>query len=255
MEFECIIYEKKDPIATIKFNRPKVLNAVNRQMRLEIETALDDAENDAAVKALIFTGEGRAFSSGDDLKETTHGSLEDYRSAVERQQETARRIIRFEKPTVAAINGYALGGGFELALACDIRIAAADAQIGSPESKANSSVAGGLLQLIQELVGPAKAAELLFTGESVTGREAERIGLVNRAVAGNELMNAATQMAAKIAVNSSIAIKLMKRGLGMARSAPNLEALMSYEVEARLACMVQGQGQGSVEDFEKRKKK
>ncbi|MFW5909089.1 MAG: enoyl-CoA hydratase/isomerase family protein, partial [Desulfosalsimonas sp.] len=150
MNFECIIYEKQAGVATVKLNRPKVLNAMNKQLWEEFQEALDDCRNDAEIKALIITGEGRAFSTGADLKESKTRSPEDYRAYLVELQEASRKIIRFEKPTIAAINGYALGSGYELALACDIRIAAEEAQIGSPEAKVTSSVTGGATRLIQE---------------------------------------------------------------------------------------------------------
>lgn len=124
MPFECIIFEKQAGAATIKLNRPKVLNAMNKQMWLEIQAALEDVKADPQTAAVIFTGEGRAFSTGADLKESKTRSLEDYRDYLVALQEASRRIIRFEKPTIAAINGYALGSGYELALACDLRLAA-----------------------------------------------------------------------------------------------------------------------------------
>ena len=135
MNFECIIYEKDAGIATIKLNRPKVLNAMNKQLWLDFQAALDYAQNDPAIKVLVVTGEGRAFSTGADLKESKTRTIEAYRDYLVELQEASRKIIRFEKPTIAAINGYALGSGYELALACDIRIAAEEAQIGSPEAK------------------------------------------------------------------------------------------------------------------------
>lgn len=255
MNFECIIYEKKEGVATIKLNRPKVLNAMNKQLWLDFQTALDDVRNDPEIKALIITGEGRAFSTGADLKESKNRSLEDYRDYLETLQEASRRIIRFEKPTIAAINGYALGSGYELALACDIRIAAEDAQIGSPEAKVTSSVTGGAMRLIQDLIGPGKAKELLFTGEYIDGREAERIGLVNQAVPADQLMTAAKEMAAKIAVNSAFSVKMIKKGLLMARGEVSMEALMEYEVEACLACVSTKERQDSLQTFEDRKRK
>ncbi|MEA1970957.1 MAG: enoyl-CoA hydratase/isomerase family protein, partial [Thermodesulfobacteriota bacterium] len=178
MEFECIIYEKGNGIATIKLNRPKVLNAMNKQLWLDFQVALEDVKNDPGVKVLIITGEGRAFSTGADLKDSKDRAIEAYRDYLVELQEASRKIIRFEKPTIAAINGYALGSGYELGLACDVRIAAEEAKIGSPEARVTSSVTGGAMRLVQDLIGPGKAKELLFTAEYIDGKEAERIGLV-----------------------------------------------------------------------------
>jgi enoyl-CoA hydratase len=205
MNFECIIYEKDQGVATIKLNRPKVLNAMNKQLWLDIQAALEDAKNDAEIKVLVITGEGRAFSTGADLKESKTRALEAYRDYLEELQEASRKIIHFEKPTIAAVNGYALGSGYELALACDIRIAAEEAQIGSPEAKVTSSITGGAFRLVQDLIGPGKAKELLFTGEYIDGKEAERIGLVNRAVPLDDLQKEVRDMAAKIAGSAAIA--------------------------------------------------
>ncbi len=124
-----------------------------------------------------------------------------------------------------------------MALACDIRIAAEEAKIGSPEAKVTSSVTGGAFRLVQDLIGPGKAKELLFTGEYIDGREAERIGLVNKAVPLEQLETEVRQMAEKIAACSSISLKLIKKGLLMARGEASLEALMDFEIEACLACV------------------
>ncbi len=255
MDFACIIYEKRENIALIRLNRPKVLNAMNKQLWLDLQAALEDARTDERVNAVIVTGEGRAFSTGADLKESKTRTREAYREYLEALQETSRRIIRFEKPTIAAINGYALGSGYELALACDIRLAAEDARIGSPEAKVTSSVTGGAMRLVQDLVGPGKARELLFTGEYIDGREAERIGLVNRAVPADRIIDEAMAMAAKIAENSSFSIKMIKKGLRMARGEASLEALMDFEIEACLACVSTKEREASLKTFEDRKQK
>ena len=254
MNFECIIYEKKQGIATIKLNRPRVLNAMNKQLWLDIQSALEDARNDLEIKVLVITGEGRAFSTGADLKESKTRSIEKYRDYLEELQEASRKIIRFEKPTIAAINGYALGSGYELALACDIRIAAEEAQIGSPEAKVTSSITGGAFRLIQDLIGPGKTKELLFTGEYIDGKEAERIGLVNKAVPLEALDAEVGQMAEKIAANSAISLKMIKKGLQMARGEVSLEALMDFEVEACLICVSTKERQASLNEFEGRKR-
>lgn len=254
MDFECVIYEKEEGIATIKLNRPQVLNAMNKQLWLEFQEALEDAKNDPEVKALVITGEGRAFSTGADLKESKDRSVEDYRDYLVELQEASRKVIRFEKPTIAAINGYAIGSGYELSLACDIRIAAEEAKIGSTETAVSSSVTGGAMRLAQDLIGPAKAKELIFTAELIDGKEAERIGLVNKAVPLNQLMETTKEMARKIAQNSLFSIKMIKKGLNLARGEVSLEALMDYEVEACLACVTAKERQERLEVFESRKR-
>ena len=180
-------------------------------------------------------------------------TIEQYRAYLEALQEVSRQIIRFDKPTIAAINGYALGSGYELALACDIRIAAETAAIGSPEARVASSVTGGAFRLVQDLVGPGKAKELLFTADNIDGREAERIGLVNKAVPAEKLMEAAYRMAGRIAENASFSLKMIKRGLHLAQGEISLEGLMDFEVEACLACVSTKSRGEALERFEKRK--
>ncbi len=254
MEYECIIYEKKDRVGLIQLNRPKVLNAMNLQLWIEMQDVLEMVKQDHDVKVLILTGVGRAFSTGADLKDSKDRSIEDYRTYLESLQEATRKIIRFEKPIIAAINGYALGSGYELALACDIRIAANEALIGSPEAKVTSSVTGGAFRLVQDLVGPGKAKELLFTAENITGVEAERIGLVNKAVPLETLMDEAFNMAQKIVGNSSFSLKVIKKGFLMAQGECSLEALMDYEIEGCLACVSTKEREQSLDSFEQRKK-
>lgn len=254
MDFETILYSKQAPVVIVSLNRPQVLNAVNHQLWLDLQNALEMIRCDADIKIVILTGEGRAFSSGADLKDSKGRSQEAYRNYLEELQEASRKLLYFDKPTIAAINGYALGSGYELALACDLRIVAHEAQIGSPEAKVTSSVTGGALRLIQNLVGIGKAKELLFTGEYIDGREAERIGLVNRSVPLENLMPAAMAMALKIAENSPFSIKMIKKGLHLAQGEASLEAIMQYEVEACLACVATKERQTALNDFEKRKK-
>ncbi len=253
MGFECIVYEKKKSVAVISLNRPRVLNAMNKRMWQEIQAALDDAASDEKVKVVIFTGSGRAFSTGADLKESKTRSPEQYRDYLEALQEGSRRIIRFAKPTLAVINGYAIGSGYELALACDIRLASTEAQIGSPEAKVASSVTGGAFRLVQDLIGPGRARELLFTGEYIDGRQAERIGLVNYALPPEKLMDKAMEIAAKIAENSLFSLKMIKKGLNLALGEVSLEALMDFEIEACLACVSTADRGRALEDFQRRK--
>ena len=255
MEYQCIISETQGQVGLVKLNRPQVLNAMNRQLWIEIQDALEQIKQTPDIKVVVLTGEGRAFSTGADLKDSKDRSLEDYRIYLESLQEASRKIIQFEKPTIAAINGYALGSGYELALACDIRIAAEEALIGSPEAKVTSSVTGGAFRLVQDLVGPGKARELLFTAEYIDGNEAARIGLVNKAVPLAQLMDEAFAMADKIAANSSFSLKQIKKGLLMAQGEVSMEALMAYEVEACLACVSTKEREASLDAFEQRKNK
>ncbi len=247
-------YTIKEGVALIRLNRPQVLNAMNKRLWLDMQKSLEDARTDDGIKVVVITGKGRAFSTGADLKESKTRSIEAYRDYLGSLQEVTRMIIRYEKPIIAAINGYAIGSGYELALACDIRIAAKEAKIGSPEAKVTSSVTGGAFRLVQNLIGPGKAREMLFTGEYIDGKEAERIGLVNRAVPQASLMETTMEMAAKIAANSAFSLKMIKKGLNLALGETSLEALMDFEVEACLACVSTKERQASLEAFESRKK-
>ena len=254
-DYQCIIYETTGPVAVITLNRPQVLNAMNHMLWIELTNSLKQAESSEDVRSLIVTGAGRAFSTGADLKESKNRDPAAYRAYLSELQETTRRILRFEKPIIAAINGYALGSGYELALACDIRIAAEDAQIGSPEARVNSSVTGGAFRLLPQLVGPGKAKELLFTAENISGREAAAIGLVNKAVSRKQLMPECMAMAEKIAQNSAFSIKMIKKGLHIASGEASLETLMDFEVEACLACVSTKERVASLNAFETRKQK
>ena len=253
MDFETVRYLKTEGIATIVLSRPKVLNAMNKQLWLDLQSALKEARQDSDIKVVIITGDGRAFSTGADLKDSKNRTIEQYRDYLEALQEVSRQIIRFDKPTIAAINGYALGSGYELALACDIRIAADTASIGSPEARVASSITGGAFRLIQNLVGPGKAKELLFTADSIDGREAERIGLVNKAVPAERLMEEAYEMAGRIAQNDPFSLKIIKRGLHLAQNEISLEGLMDFEVEGCLACVSTSSRSEALDRFEKRK--
>ncbi len=253
MDFETVRYLKDDGIATIMLNRPNVLNAMNKQLWIDLQSALKDAREDDTIKVVVITGQGRAFSTGADLKDSKTRTAEQYRDYLEALQEVSRQIIRFDKPTIAAINGFALGSGYELALACDLRIASTEASIGSPEARVASSITGGAFRLIQDLVGPGKAKELLFTADSIDGREAERIGLVNKAVPPEQLMPETYEMAGRIAQNAPFSLKMIKRGLHLAQGEISLEGLMDFEVEACLACVSTTTRGEALDRFEKRK--
>jgi len=252
MELETVLYDKKDQVAVITLNRPRVLNAMNKQLWLDLREAFLAARADQDVRVVILTGQGRAFSTGADLKDSKDRTLSQYRDYLNYLQEISRMVLRFEKPTIAAVNGYALGSGYELALACDLRIAAEGARFGSPEARVSSSVTGGAMRLLPLLVGPGKAKELLFTSDTIDGTEALRIGLVNQVVPDAKLMEAAFEMAAKIVPNSAFSIRLIKKGIDMAPEV-SLEALMDYEIEACLATVSAPERQEALQDFHTRK--
>jgi enoyl-CoA hydratase len=212
--FETVLYERRDGIALISLNRPDVLNAMNRQLVVDLLAALKAAEADPGVKALILRGEGRAFCSGDDLAEDHRiRSPEEGLRTIGTLQDTTRAIMGMPKPIIAAIHGYALGAGCEWAMNCDIRIAAEGTRFGFPETSVGATVTNAGTKLLPLLVGLGRAKELVFTGDKIDALQAERWGLVNRVVPAETLMESALAMAEQIARNSPIALALSKKAL------------------------------------------
>ncbi len=257
MKLKTIIYQKRENIALIRLNRPQVLNAMNLQMWKDLSQALDEAEKDDEVRVVIITGttteKGKqTFSTGADLKESKERTVDEYGAYLKFLQEVSQRLIRFPKPTIAAINGYALGSGFELALACDMRITAEDALIGSPEAAVSSSVTGGATKLLIELIGLGKAKELLFTSEYITGVEAARIGLVNKVAPSEKLLDTALEVAGKIIRNSALSVSLIKKNLSIARD-HSLEEVMDNEIEACLQAVFTPERKRALKNLENRK--
>lgn len=240
MTFNDIIYEKEEGIAVIRLNRPEVLNAVRDSLWREIEEAVADVERDESVRVLIFTGQGRAFSAGADMKEMGHlfeGEVNSFelRESIVRMQRLTRTIIEMPKPTIAAVNGYALGAGAELAILCDIRIASEKAKFGFPEVKVGLFETNGVTHILPRLVGLGKAKELMMTGEFIDAEEARRIGLVERVVPHEELLAEAMALAGKIASNAPVPVALVKAGLNKGVQS-DLETALVYETEALMAC-------------------
>jgi len=205
---ENVRIEISDGVAIITIDRPKVLNALNAQTVGEIGEAFEQVRNDDAVKAVILTGGGeKAFVAGADIAELAKMTPITGKATAERGQRIFANIERFPKPVIAAINGFALGGGCELALACHIRIASERAQIGLPEVTLGIIPGYGGTQRMARLLGKGKALELILTGDRVPAAEAERIGLVNKVVAPEELMNTAMELAKKIASRGPLAVR------------------------------------------------
>ena len=213
MTYSTIILEKKDRIAKITLNRPNAMNAMNSLLKQELAVALDEVEHDEGIDVVILTGAGRAFCAGLDLKETGQ-SLE-----IITFPGVWDRIRNFDKPTIAAVNGYAITGGFEIALSCDIILASENAMFADTHARVGIFPGGGITQLLPRLVGIKKAKELSFTGNYMNAQEALQFGLVNRVVPPEKLEQAAEALAKDIMSNDQVAVrkikKIIDRGEGM----------------------------------------
>ncbi|MBW0274051.1 enoyl-CoA hydratase [Nocardia sp. MH4] len=198
--YETILLERKNRVGWITLNRPKALNALNTQVLDDIVAALDELERDDEIGAVVITGSAKAFAAGADIKEMQPKSymdmfMDDFFARWD-------RLAQFRKPTVAAVAGYALGGGCELAMLCDILIAADTAQFGQPEIKLGVIPGIGGSQRLTRAVGKAKAMDLVLTGRNMGAEEAERAGLVSRIVPADDLLGVAAEVAETIAAKS-----------------------------------------------------
>jgi len=214
--FSTILYRKENKVAVVSINRPEALNALNAEVISELEQLVTILEIDKEVGALIITGEGRAFVAGADIKAQMNLDVEGGRNWGKRGSALFRRIELLEIPTVAAVNGYALGGGCELAMSCDMILASKKAKFGQPEVGLGIPPGFSGTQRLPKRVGMAKAKELILTGEHIGAEEAERIGLVNKVTEPEKLMDEAIKLAGKITENAPLAVKYaniaMKRG-------------------------------------------
>lgn len=210
MSYDNLLLKKQDNIAILSFNRPKVLNALNTDVLKELDRAIDDIEKDEEIYVLIITGEGKAFIAGADISEMRDKTAVEGRKFGELGSSIFRKIELMEKPVIAAVNGFALGGGCELSMSCDIRIAGEKAKFGQPEVGLGITPGFAGTQRLARLVGTAKAKELIFTADIIKAQEAKEIGLVNKVVPQEELISEALDMAKKIASNGQIAVKYSK---------------------------------------------
>ena len=208
MDFSNIRIEKHPPLAVVTIDRPKVLNALDIDTIAELATAFDDLAGDGAIRVILLAGGGgRAFVAGADIRQLASLTAEEARELSQRGQGVFRRIETMGKPVIACIQGFALGGGCELAMACTLRIAAEDARLGQPEVKLGILPGYGGSQRLPRLVGRGAALKLLLTGAIVDAREALRIGLVDEVVPADQLMTRAESLALEIAANAPLALR------------------------------------------------
>jgi enoyl-CoA hydratase len=230
MSIESVRYERHESVALITVNRPKAMNALDLATLECLQNAVDEAKSDSQVRALVFTGAGdRAFVAGGDIADlNSRAGLAHYLEFAEQIHAVFREIEACDKPTIAAVNGWTLGGGLELLLCLDIRIAAESAKIGVPEIKLGLFPGAGGSQRLLRQISPCKAKELMFTGEPIGAREAEALGLVNKVVPDQDLSSAAMDMAKVVAQKSPLVLKLLKRTLYDGNEMP-LRASLRYE--------------------------
>ncbi len=250
--YATIRYEVKDGVGIATINRPEALNALNSTVIEELSALVNEIENDKALRALVITGEGRSFVAGADIAEQCPLDLAGGRAWGRRGSALFRRIELLEIPTIAAVNGFALGGGCELAMACDIILASEKAKFGQPEVGLGITPGFSGTQRLARRIGAARAKELIFSGKMIKAEEAKEMGLVNAVHAPEALMDAAMEMAQSFAKNAPIAVKYSKacidRGLQT-----DLDSGIAMENELFAMCFgTEDQKEGMTAFLEKR---
>ena len=246
-------YEKKNAIAYVTVNRPKVLNALNTPTWKDLRTAFMDARDDATVRGVILTGAGdKAFIAGADIGELAHVAAFEAEQASRFGQDVLDLIENLGKPVVAAVNGFALGGGCETAMACTIRIAVDTAKFGQPEVMLGLLPGGGGTQRLPRLVGKGRALQLILTGETISAQEAYRIGLVNEIVAAADLITRAEAILRKIGANAPIGVKLSLEAVNKGLEASQVEGLLLEAAYFGLCAATEDKKEGTTAFLEKR---
>ncbi len=256
MEENKVLLEKQGHIAVVSINRPKALNALNSEVLVALDEVIGQVEADEDIYVVILTGSGeKSFVAGADIAEMKDMTPMQARRFSNLGNRIFRRLEQLEKPVIAAVNGFALGGGCELALACDIRIASEKARFGQPEVGLGITPGFGGTQRLARTVGIAKAKEMLYTGRPVKADEALAIGLANKVVAPEELMNEAQAMAAAIAANAPVAVRLCKAAVNRGMQV-DLDTALALEAEVFAECFAtEDQTEGMTAFVEKRQEK
>ncbi|MFQ6108792.1 MAG: enoyl-CoA hydratase/isomerase family protein [Candidatus Aminicenantales bacterium] len=256
MMYKTLIYEKRENIGLLTINRPERLNAISRELTAELKQFLEKLEDDGEIKVLIITGAGKkAFVAGADINELVDRDARMGRRVSKERQEVFSLIENLHIPVIAAINGYALGGGLELALACSIRIASDKAQFGAPEVKLGIIPGDGGTQRLPRLVGLGRAMEMILTGDFIDAQEAYRIGLVNRVCPHEQLMEKAMELARKIASRPPLAVRFAKDAVNRSMDgSPTVGYTLESYLHA-LSCTTEDKREGVSAFMEKRKGK
>lgn len=255
MEFNNILFEKDGKIALISINRPKALNALNSDTLKELDLVIDQIAEDDDIYAVILTGAGeKAFVAGADITEMKDMTTVEGRKFGILGNKVFRKLELLDKPVIAAINGFALGGGCELSLACDIRLASEKAKFGQPEVGLGITPGFGGTQRLTRVVGLGMAKELIYTANIIKADEALRIGLVNRVIEPEKLLDEAKALANQIAANAPIAVKLCKAAINRGIQS-DIDTALSYESEAFGECFsTEDQKEGMTAFTERRDK-
>lgn len=245
--------EHRDPVAVVRLNRPEAMNALSVDMLDMLDEVLDTVERDPELRAVIITGAGdRAFSAGADIRDMRQATALEARAYAQRGHQITSRIESFPRPVIAAVNGYALGGGCELALACDIRLASERARFGLPEVNLGIMPGWGGTQRLARTTSPGFAKELIFTGRLASAEEAERKGLVNHVHPHERLLDEAVELAQVIASKSSWAVAAAKEVVNLALDG-DLRGHLARELDSfALAFTTHDQREGMAAFFEKR---
>ena len=232
-----MLYQEKEQVGVITLNRPERLNAINTDLLDKLIQKLTRAGRNTDIASVILTGAGKSFCAGEDLKETAAGkTFEHWVREVDGLQEVQRVILKLGKPLIAAIRGYAVGGGLEFALSCDIRIASEDAKFGFPETSVGLTVTTAGTKLISQIVGLGKAKEMIFTGDIIDAKEALRLGLINQIVPAESLLDAAMAMCHKINDKSALALKLSRIAIDQGLHS-SFEQILEMEASHLLTCI------------------
>jgi enoyl-CoA hydratase len=253
MTFSNILFEKKNAIAYVTVNRPKVLNALNMATMEELRAAFHDIKNDASVRVVIVTGAGeKAFIAGADIAELNQNNAITAKEYTHRGQSVLNLIENLGKPVIACINGFALGGGCEVAMACTFRLASENAKLGQPEVKLGIIPGYGGTQRLPRLVGKGVAMQLLLTGEMISAQEALRIGLVNEVTPPAELIPRAEAIAQKIVANGPLAVQYTMEAVNKGVEGTQAEGLYIEAVLFGMACATEDEKEGTKAFLEKR---